>query len=53
MALLHPARHETPLSELWTGLVHLLAPAQTVPAQHPHLMTDPDVFDVFGEDDAA
>jgi hypothetical protein len=52
MTLLHPARHETPLHDLWSALLAALAaPAPRQP--HPHLMTDPDVFDVFGEDDAA
>jgi hypothetical protein len=50
MTLLHPVRHEAPLHELWAALVALT----TDPHQpHPRLMTDPDVFDVFGEDDAA
>lgn len=48
MALLHPVRHEAPFHELWAALVALT----TTPHQRPRLMTDPDVFDVFGEDDA-
>jgi hypothetical protein len=51
MTLLHPARHETLLHDLWSALLTMTAPEPR--HTHPHLMTDPDVFDVFGEDDAA
>ncbi len=51
MTLLHPARPAVPLHDLWAALLTIAAPAPSAP--HTHLMTDPDVFDVFGEDDAA
>jgi hypothetical protein len=48
----HTAAHPH-LRDLWHALVAAGQPhgAHLTPA--PHLMTDPDVFDVFGEDDAA
>jgi hypothetical protein len=51
MTLLHPERPIAPLHDLWSALLTMTAPAPRTP--HPHLMTDADVFDVFGEDDAA
>lgn len=49
-----PAPHTSAhLRDLWHALVAAGQPHGAHRTPPRHLMTDPDVFDVFGEDDAA